>query len=69
MSEGKKERDRDRDKSRNRLLTKGTTQIDGSQGGEVGAGRLNRCWGLRRALVMSTRCCIQALNHYIIHLK
>ena len=36
--------------------------------GEVGRGWVNRWWGLRSALVMSTRC-MQVLNHYIVHLK
>ena len=32
-------------------------------------GGLNRCWGLRRTLVMSTKWCVEVLNHYIVHLK
>ena len=38
--------------------------------GEMGGAGLNRWWGLRSAfVVMSTRYCMEVLNHYIVHLK
>ena len=37
---------------------------------EVGGGDgLNRRWGLRSVLMLSTACCMEVMNHYIAYLK
>ena len=63
---GKKERERG--KPRNRLLTI-QNKVRVTRGGGGWRDGLYRWWGLRTALVISTRCCIEMLNHHIVYLK
>ena len=44
-------------------------ETDGYQRVGRGEDGWNRWWGLRRALLMGIGCCMEALNHYIVHLK
>ena len=63
--EGKKERGRQTKKQ----ILDYREQTDGYQKGGWWGTRGNRGWGLRRAFVISTKCCMKVLNHYIVHLK
>ena len=64
-----KKRERERERQTKKWTLNYREQTDGYQRGCGWRNGWNRWWRLRNAFVMSTRCCMEGLNHYTAHLK